>query len=235
MKIKTLEDVRKGVVLLKAPSTFITGTAAKRCTGNHDIEELTKDKQTEWVQKMFKVGHTSTTEFDTIVFALNCLSRAASHQLVRFRVGTSFAQLSQRYVNENGHIEFILSEHSKQHTSLYQKIEEVYHEAIAKDVPAEDAREILPNATVTKMVFGMNMRSLDYMMKKRLCKRAQLEIRTIFQEMADQLKTFSPEGFKHLGPPCKKGYCPEGPLQHLDCKGKIPTLKQLLKGSKNGN
>src|SRR3990172_5760111 len=80
--------------------------AAKLCYSPSDIESLkekieTKD-QMAFVEKLVKMGHMSPIEHPTFTFAIEGISRACSHQLVRHRLA-SYSQQSQRYVSERGH------------------------------------------------------------------------------------------------------------------------------------
>lgn len=78
--------------------------AAKLCYSPADIESLrdkieTKDQKA-FVEKLMKMGHMSPIEHATFTFAIEGISRACSHQLVRHRLA-SFSQQSQRYVSES--------------------------------------------------------------------------------------------------------------------------------------
>ena len=45
--------------------------------------------------------------------------------------------------------------------------------------------------------------------------------------MLNILKQVSPRIFKHAGPSCITGICPEGNMQCEQLKGKIPTFKDV--------
>ncbi|MDD3427325.1 MAG: FAD-dependent thymidylate synthase, partial [Caldisericia bacterium] len=58
------------------------------------------DKSDEYFFKLlYKSGHLSVFEHVSFTFYIKDISRACSHQLVRFRVGVSFTQRSQRYTD----------------------------------------------------------------------------------------------------------------------------------------
>src|SRR3989338_1968792 len=78
--------------------------AAKLCYSPSDIESLkekieTKDQKA-FVEKLVKMGHMSPIEHSTFTFAIEGISRACSHHLVRHRLA-SYSQQSQRYVSES--------------------------------------------------------------------------------------------------------------------------------------
>ena len=75
--------------------------AAKLCyskTGAAEIEEgLTEEACEKFVKTLVKMGHMSPIEHISFTFAIEGVSRALTHQLVRHRLA-SFSQQSQRYV-----------------------------------------------------------------------------------------------------------------------------------------
>ena len=76
----------------------------------------------------------------------------------------------------------------------------------------EDARFVLPNACTTKIMMTMNARSLHNFFRHRCCNRAQWEIRELAEEMYKLCVKAAPHLFKHAGPPCASGACPEGKM-----------------------
>ena len=77
---------------------------ARLCYSSASIEEL-KDKVTpedaeRFLNMILEIGHGSILEHSSITFGIEGISRSLSHQLVRHRIGCSFSQKSQRYVNE---------------------------------------------------------------------------------------------------------------------------------------
>lgn len=54
-----------------------------------------------YIEHILEVGHGSVLEHADFVFILTGVSRSLTHELVRHRAGTSFSQLSQRYVDES--------------------------------------------------------------------------------------------------------------------------------------
>jgi thymidylate synthase (FAD) len=75
----------------------------------------------------------------------------------------------------------------------------------------EDARFVLPNATETRIMVTMNARELLHFFRQRLCNRAQWEIRAMALAMLKLVRPVATTIFRHAGPPCVEGKCPEGP------------------------
>jgi len=177
------------------------------------------------------MGHHSVLEHINITFAIDDISRACSHQLVRHRIA-SYSQQSQRYVNFKKGFKYIVpttigiqEELSKEYVDVMEKISDFYEYMVERcGVPAEDARYIIPNACGTNITMTVNARELIEMCKLRLCAMAQWEIRNLFELIKTcvnnnrQLRFLS----EYLTPKCEwLKYCPEG---KKSC-GRIPTPK----------
>ncbi|MCD7891043.1 MAG: FAD-dependent thymidylate synthase [Ruminococcus sp.] len=236
----------------------LIAAAARLCysdAGASDImNNFTNEKAADFVDMLASMGHESPMEHVSFTFAIEGISRACSHQLIRHRIA-SYSQKSQRYVNENG-FEYILppeiaavpeakAEFEKQMnavTESYEKIAEILTESHKKSFIAqglfekeaaskarkkayEDARFVLPNACETKIVVTMNARSLFNFFKHRCCNRAQWEIRELAIEMYRLCYAAAPNIFKNAGPSCCFGKCTEG---KMSC-GKPDEVRRFFK------
>jgi thymidylate synthase (FAD) len=170
------------------------------------------------IAKVLELGHFSVLEHASFTFAIEGISRACSHQLVRHRIA-SFSQQSQRYVKMT-EFEFPLPPSIEQNETLVKQFHQAMSEAqkyysafIDAGIPAEDARYVLPNATETKLIMTANARSLLNFFELRLCTRAQWEIRNLAQLMLQEVRRVAPNIFSTAGPTCEsKGYCSEGTM-----------------------
>lgn len=83
-----------------APAAVVA-SAAKLCyskAGIDDVrEKLTMEEINRFLEHLNKIGHESPFEHAYFTFAIEGISRACSHQIVRHRIA-SFSQQSQRYV-----------------------------------------------------------------------------------------------------------------------------------------
>jgi thymidylate synthase (FAD) len=93
-----------------------------------------------------------------------------------------------------------------------KELNEIYQLFIDHHISAEDARYILPQAIITKMIITVNARELLHIFKLRCCNRAQWEIREVAKSMLKEVKNISPNVFKNAGPSCILGRCLEGEL-----------------------
>jgi thymidylate synthase (FAD) len=77
----------------------VVAAAARLCysptDGSDLFDEMTEDKVDKLLQKLVKSGHYSPFEHANFTFAIDGISRACSHQLVRHRLA-SYSQKSQR-------------------------------------------------------------------------------------------------------------------------------------------
>lgn len=229
----------------------VCAAVARTCTTKCDADTALgyRESDTEWdidtrntelVRKVLGYGHEGILEHASFTFFIEGISRAASHQLVRFRVA-SFGQQSQRYVKapfgyvtpatvDDGHlfkevrvtIPGSESWHDLSFHDFMDIAEQMYQGFVSQDVPAEDARFVLPNATCTNLTMTMNARELHHAFRLRLCHHAQWEIRAVFEDIFTLAKSAAPELFEHAGAPCEvDGTCPEG----ARCCGRVEQLK----------
>ncbi len=227
-----MSEATQQVVLLRhTPEPEETvAMAAKLCYSPANIEALLEKieatDQTAFVEKLASIGHLSPIEHVSFTFGVEGISRACSHQLVRHRVA-SFSQQSQRYVKEEA-FDYLIPPSIKSNKYLTERfrsvmdlLQDIYTDFIEADIPAEDARFLLPNACETKIVITMNARELLHFFKVRTCNRAQWEIRAMAEQMLFLAKGIAPTIFKKAGPACLYAACPEG---KMTC-GKIEEVR----------
>ncbi|MBN1798109.1 MAG: FAD-dependent thymidylate synthase [Spirochaetales bacterium] len=195
--------------------------AGKVCYSPHGIKQiqkhLSKEKDGAFLARIIRMGHLSVIEHASFSFMIEGISRACSHQLVRHRIA-SFSQKSQRYVDEK-QFDYIIppsiaahQDAVKTYNQFMEQTMAFYNELVDHGIPKEDARFVLPNATETKIFVSMNGRELLHFFEKRLCQRAQWEIRAAAEQMLDLVKKIAPNMFSTAGPGCVYGSCPEGTL-----------------------
>ena len=99
----------------------------------------------------------------------------------------------------------------------------VYRDMVDAGVPAEDARYVLPQSAVSRIVVTMNIRELLHFFALRCCKRAQWEIREAALRMLELAEPTAPYVFMDAGAGCRRGPCPEGKMTCGDPYPKAPT------------
>lgn len=204
--------------------------AARNCYSACGVEELKeglgREEALSLISRLLAAGHLSPFEHASFTFAIEGVSRALSHQLVRHRIA-SYSQKSQRYVSEEGFSYVVPPSVAADPRAavIFQEAMERAREAyreLSRIVPREDARYVLPNATETKIVCTMNARALLNFFRLRLCRRAQWEIRELALRMRDLVRGVAPALFALAGPPCEtEGICWEG---EFSC-GQAPEVR----------
>jgi len=237
---ETATGVRLKVTLLnhtKNPDR-ICAAAAQSCyseSGASDLFESTTDERAKkMIKKVVGMGHLSVVEHAHFTFSVEGVSRSLTHQLVRHRIA-SYSQQSQRYVGMDK-ASYVLPPsvaRDKEARERYAKAMDdawrVYRE-LAKVVPKEDARYVLPNACHTNITITMNARELWHFFNLRCCRRAQWEIRMMAWMMLAEVLKVAPILFDNAGPGCWRGPCPEG---EYACgrpykKGVLPSEDEML-------
>ena len=207
--------------------------AARLCYSASDVqkllERLSPEKVKRLVRDLINRGHLSAIEHASFTFAVEGISRACSHQLVRHRLA-SYSQQSQRYVSmeskkQGGQFPFVVPDTVKEagveewFTEKMKTIQEWYDHLcsllkerlkIEGERLYQDARYLLPNAAATRIIVTMNARELRHFFTLRCCNRAQWEIRRVAIEMLKVVKRVAPVLFEKAGPACIRGACPEG-------------------------
>lgn len=197
-------------------------TAARLCYAPVGASELMETMPPERVRSVLSTimgsGHFSTLEHASYTFAVDGVSRALTHQLVRHRIA-SFNQQSQRYVKFKGEIPVVKpvtvadnAETSALFDEAIECVTRAYRTLVEAGVPAEDARYLLPNAAETKIVITMNVRELLHFFEVRCCNRAQREIREMAHRMLELVRPTAPFVFADAGAGCVRGACPEGKM-----------------------
>jgi thymidylate synthase (FAD) len=239
-----LKATVKVILLSHTPNPEATiAMAAKLCYSPSDIESL-KEKtaakdQKSFVDKLMKMGHMSPIEHASFTFAVEGISRACSHQLVRHRLA-SYSQQSQRYVSEEAGFDYVIpqtirgdAELEKYFIEFMAKAQKAYNQIVKKlnkkgvsgEAANQDARFVLPNAAETKIMITMNARELLHFFRQRCCNRAQWEIRAMAIDMLKLVKSIAPTVFSGSGPGCVSGPCPEG---EYTC-GKVVEVRERFR------
>lgn len=200
----------------------VVAAAAKQCYSPKFaadiVDTLEPEAAGEFIQRVVSWGHASVIEHVSFTFAIEGVSRAFTHQLVRSRIA-SYSQQSQRYVSFADFQYIVPPSVAKSEEALgvfsnaMEEVRKAYQKLMELGVDKEDARYVLPNAAETKIVVTMNARSLLHFFELRLCDRAQWEIRQVAWEMLSLVRKVAPSIFAKAGPTCMtQGVCYEGDL-----------------------
>ena len=199
------------------------------------------EKAEKFVGMLETMGHESPVEHVTFTFGIAGVSRSLLAQITRHRIA-SFSVQSQRYVRKNQFTYVTppaiaadeaaaalyhqtMEQTVQAYNALADRLQATYYPQFlaegctekaarskAEKKAIEDARYVLPNACETKMMVTMNVRSLRHFFQLRCCNRAQWEIRDLATQMLKLCCEAAPALFRHAGPACCQGGCPEGKM-----------------------
>jgi len=231
MNVKLLEMSQNAIALIYV--------ACRQCYSEKFAGDVFSDaavdskKQEEFVKGIVASGHMSPLEHVKFTFAIEGVSRALTHQLVRHRLA-SYSQQSQRYVKEKD-FDYIVppsiaknlqtkNEFEKLMTAIQQSYTKLLvllkEDNLSGESANQDVRFVLPQAAETKIVVSMNCRELLHFFEHRCCSRAQWEIRQLANQMLDICRKQLPAVFSESGAKCETlKHCPEG---EKFCCGKYP-------------
>jgi thymidylate synthase (FAD) len=214
---------------------------AMSSTSFDDIRKMSDEEKDKELRYVFgTIG--SSWEFVDYVFMIEGVTRAFTHQLVRHRVGVSFAQQAQRVVDFSGGKGFEYLTTGKIATdkvlkSFYDecmdRIQRTYsilvgsskdYENVGGAAP-QDARGILPTNILTNICMKINLRSLSHLLNVRLCKKAQGEFQDVAKELLAKTLEIHPWASPVLRVHCAQhGSCLFPGYEECPVRGYIPKV-----------
>lgn len=204
-----------------------------------EIKGMTEEEKDQELDYVFKTI-SSPWEFVGYTFFIEGVTRAFTHQLVRHRVGTAFAQQAQRIAKMED-FEYLATgdtENSHDYHMTMTKIQEGYSKMLSSGVATQDARGVLPTNILTTICFGVNLRALNGIMNVRMCLRAQGEFQQVALKMREEVIKVHPWAEKVLLPFCLEwGSCKfpnfkDCPIQN-DNPWLVPDREGISKAKKS--
>ncbi len=203
---------------LRNPEKTLGGAAWATTTEQAGAEYDVTDEQVDAMLKYAKdMKLSSVLDIPFFVFSVKDVSRAFTHQWVRYRIAAHMQQ-SLRYTKistENYSWFQVPPEISKKGASAiteYVKSQlnaaKTYESLVKQGVPAEDARFALPIGVKTHLTTAMNAEELMHVMSQRCCFDAQWEIRIVAYALYAMGMMTAPRLFSGAGPHCiSEGRC----------------------------
>ena len=198
----------------------VVAIAARMTYSNIPVDQL-QDKLTDAeidrsVKAILERRHYSVLRHVSFSFAVTGVGRAFSHQLVRHAAGHAYEQRSQHYRTEKdfdyvlpGTVE--LAGQQESYVDFMSWAQDYYDELMKAGVPKEDARQVLPNAVETHLIWTANLEGIVNFVKARACRVNTQEIKSIASLVRREVIKDIPEAAPYLGPTClTQGVCYEG-------------------------
>lgn len=145
------------------------------------IENALEDIQKTKLQTPLEMVHT--------LWLLRDVTRAFTHQLVRYRVGTAFVQESMRFFGMRKTFKVLITGEAGKNNSWKDYDDKItnldayvigamesiqsYVTLLSRGVPDQDARGVLPTNILTNIYFDCSFRTLQNIFPQRLCCQAQ--------------------------------------------------------------
>lgn len=183
----------------------------------HEAEELFSDVLKTTLQGSLEAVH--------FYFQMKGLSRAFQQQLTRTRHSSynieslRFFEVSDlrnnMYVGEGPYT----AAQEDMIDDLLHEAEKTYKNLIASGVPVQDARNLLPLGTHSKIGWSVDLKTLNHMSRVRLCTQSQEgEWGKVFTQIMDELEGVHPMLADGFGPFCERGeVCPFGSMLDRPC------------------
>lgn len=174
----------------------------------YSLGDITDDERRNYLAQVQETHLKAPLEFVNFHFMLEGVDRAFTHQMVRQRTAV-FAQESMRFAVKDNMAEEAAMPPSIERLPLespirqrwvehLQAVEDVYKFLVGNDIPAEDARGILPHVTTTRLNYHTNLRNLSDHAGNRLCTQAQFVWREVFTKIVDAIANYT-EDFTYHG------------------------------------
>ena len=158
------------------------------------------------------LGHGSIMEHPNFTFGVTRCSRGYTHQQVRHRAGFAYSQESTHYIKYNKDAarfyvdKYALKEDKERWetalTSALEQYEIMFK--ILKDASVERhnssgaARQLLPQAIESKLIFTANIRAIRHLIEDRCNKHNTLEIRLVAAGVLKLMKFEAPASFQDM-------------------------------------
>lgn len=198
----------KATLLHATPEAYIA-QATMGYTGVYQATPLTQAQQETYWRELGETKLKGPLEMATTFWLVENVTRAFTHQLARYRLGTSMVQESQRFI-----VQATYEVHDPHNTAIIMiptatitagRIEEFiekcdlamseYHSQIHEGVPVQDARALLPTHICTRLYLSVNLAALAHIYEQRTCCQAQHgEWSEVVSQFRNQLKD---KGFPH--------------------------------------
>ena len=143
-------------------------------------------------------------EMLNFTFLITRVTRAFTHQLVRYRIGTSFAQESLRFTKKLDCEVLATTDHPSYAEAIGNTMAN-YEQMLEQGVPVQDARGVLPTNILTKIYMTASFRTLQNMYQQRMCTQAQHgEWETVLQQVKGCIADVDPRLAELLKMSCER-------------------------------
>lgn len=198
-----LKGPQPKVTLLHATPEWVVAQATKGYAGVYNAYPMDEDEQAQYFKELGDTALKGPLEMATTFWLIEQVTRGFTHQLTRYRIGTSEVQESMRFsVQDRDRAQIMIpraidmdDDAEESYIDVAEAAMDFYQESVANGMPAEDARAILPTNICTRLYFSCNVKALAHIYRQRACCQAQHgEWQSVIRQMRQALYE---QGFKH--------------------------------------
>lgn len=190
--------------LLYATPEWVVAQATKGYTGHYSTDPLSPEEQNKFWQELGATKLKGPMEMANTFWLLEDVTRGMTHQLARYRLGTSMVQESQRFSQQVGSLaRIVIPTNIVNNSSAMEEFVDGCEAAMrayfvmldADGVETQDARSLLPTGICTRLYLNVSVLSLAHMYEQRHCCQAQSEE---WEPIVKQFKNeLTAKGFQH--------------------------------------
>jgi thymidylate synthase (FAD) len=163
---------------------------------HHDLNEINWEEAIKLVRDLKKTALAGGLEVVDMLFQIENVPRALTHQMVRTRVGATYHQESLRFTTKENGFDYDIgptiqkdSDALEMFGDTMDTLAAVYKQLVDYGVSTEDARGVLPIATMTKIGVKYNFKTLVHCANVRLCYQSQGHWKTVFNKIKEEIAT----------------------------------------------
>ncbi len=184
------------------------------CT-NPNVTKVREGNE-EYLGNILDVGHGSILEHVNMTFICRNISRVFTHELVRHRAGCAYSQESLRYVRltdlsfwfppeveENRQAKELFEDTVRYLEQVQTKLAAIYDIDNMKNFNKKKQltsmfRRLAPIGLSTSILFTANIRAMRHMISMRTAPSAEVEMRVVFNKIAEVCKRQYPNFFQDM-------------------------------------
>jgi len=204
----------------------------------HNIDEIDEEYAISLVRDLKRTALAGGLETVDMLFQIENVPRALTHQIVRTRVGATYHQESLRFTTREEGFDYDMgatiqtAEQAELFSETMDDLADVYKQLVNSGVSKEDARGVLPINTMTKIGVKYNFKTLVHASHVRLCHQSQGHWKPIFSKIKQEVaEKIHPVLAEFLQPICEvSGRCEYKGIFDRPC----PKEKILIERTCNG-
>ena len=152
-------------------------TIVKGYEGIYEYSDLSEDEVLDSIAQVGKTQLKDPMAMMHFLFRIQNVTRAFTHQMVRYAVGTRFVQESMRFFGSHDVYRVLATGDVLEHHDWYSEAAytaiRAYQSLVDVGVPSEDARGILPTNILTNIYCDLSLLTVADIVRQRLCCQAQ--------------------------------------------------------------